>query len=93
MAKAKAPAGTGHRGANRDYKQEYAAFGGTPSERHHRSERVLARRAETKAVGHKIPKLMEVDHIKPLVKGGSNEKGNLRLVPRKVNRSKGDRKE
>ena len=31
----------------------------------------------------------EVDHRKPLSKGGSNRKSNLRVVSRKTNRSKG----
>jgi 5-methylcytosine-specific restriction endonuclease McrA len=34
---------------------------------------------------------MEIDHIKPLSKGGSNNKSNLRIVSRKTNRSKKDR--
>jgi 5-methylcytosine-specific restriction endonuclease McrA len=33
----------------------------------------------------------EIDHIKPLSKGGSNNKSNLRIVSRKTNRSKKDR--
>ena len=33
----------------------------------------------------------EVDHKKPLSKGGSNSKRNLRVVSRKTNRSKGDK--
>jgi 5-methylcytosine-specific restriction endonuclease McrA len=34
---------------------------------------------------------MEVDHKRPLSKGGSNHRSNLRIVTRKTNRTKGDR--
>ena len=33
----------------------------------------------------------EVDHIKPLSKGGGNNKENLRVVSRKTNREKSDK--
>jgi len=88
----KNPKGTQHRGKNRDYDQEYAAYGGTPKQIKKQTERVLARRAETKRVGHKIPTDMQVDHIKPLAKGGGNAKGNLRVITAKANEHKGDRK-
>jgi HNH endonuclease. len=31
----------------------------------------------------------EVDHVRPLDKGGSNSRGNLRIVSRTTNRRKG----
>ena len=33
----------------------------------------------------------EIDHKKPLSKGGSNNKSNLRVVSRKTNRKKGSK--
>jgi 5-methylcytosine-specific restriction endonuclease McrA len=32
-----------------------------------------------------------VDHVKPLTKGGSNKKSNLRVVKAKINLKKGNR--
>ena len=40
-------------------------------------------------MGLKVGDPREVDHIKPLSKGGSNSKRNLRIVSRKTNRRKG----
>lgn len=69
----------------RNYKQEYATE--TPKRREARAMRNAARREETKALGHAIPKGFDVDHIKPLSKGGSNSKGNLQLQRAHNNRS------
>lgn len=88
----KNPKGTQHRGKNRDYKQEYEAYGGTPKQIKKQVLRVTARREENKAAGHKIPTNMQVDHIKPLAKGGGNAKSNLRVISAKENEHKGDRK-
>jgi 5-methylcytosine-specific restriction endonuclease McrA len=43
-----------------------------------------------KKVGN-LPTKMEVDHIKPLIKRGTNKASNLKVVTRFQNRSKGDR--
>lgn len=40
-------------------------------------------------MGLKVGDPREVDHIKPLSKGGSNSKRNLRVVSRTTNRRKG----
>lgn len=40
-------------------------------------------------MGLKVGAPREVDHIKPLSKGGSNSKSNLRIVSRTTNRRKG----
>ena len=40
-------------------------------------------------MGLKVGDPREVDHIKPLSKGGSNNKRNLRIVKRSTNRKKG----
>lgn len=71
----------------RDYKKEYREYGGKPEHIKERSERNKARRM----MGLKVGDPREVDHIKPLSKGGSNSKRNLRVVSRKTNRRKGAR--
>ena len=69
----------------RNYKKEYATFHGKPAQVKNRSKRNTARRAAGLAKGD--PR--EVDHKKPLSKGGSNSKKNTRVVSRKTNRTKG----
>ena len=69
----------------RDYKAEYAAFHGKPEQIAKRAMRNAARRE----AGLKKGDPREVDHIKPLSKGGSNSKSNTRVVSRHTNRTKG----
>ena len=71
----------------RNYKMEYEEYQGTAEQRHNRSLRNQARRKMGLAKGD--PR--EVDHKKPLSKGGSNAKSNLRAVSRTTNRKKGNR--
>ena len=68
----------------RDYKKEYAEYHSKPEQRANRSNRNQARRK----LGLKVGDPREADHIKPIDKGGSNVRGNLRAVSRKVNRVK-----
>jgi glycine cleavage system aminomethyltransferase T len=69
----------------RNYKKEYADFHGKTAAK---KNRAAANRARL-AVGLKVGDSREVDHKKPMSKGGSNSKKNLRVVSRKVNRKKG----
>lgn len=55
----------------------------TPEEKKKQKARVQAR-AKFKS----IPKGKVVDHVKPLAKGGSNAKSNLRVVSAKANNTK-----
>lgn len=71
----------------RDYKKEYRDYHGKPEHIKERTERNKARRE----MGLKKGDPREVDHIKPLSKGGNNKKDNLRVVSRETNRHKGDR--
>lgn len=71
----------------RDYKKEYREYQRTAEQRHNRSLRNQARRKMGLSKGD--PR--EVDHKKPLSKGGSNGKSNLRAVSRTTNRKKGNR--
>ena len=77
----------GHRGSNRDYKREYADYHGKPGPR---KRRAAANRARRK-MGLKKGDGREVDHKKPLSKGGGNGTKNLRIVSRSTNRKKGNR--
>lgn len=73
----------------RDYKAEYKAFHGKPEQIANRAKRNSAR-AEMASAG-RVSKGdgKEVDHKKPLSKGGGNGKANLRVVSRETNRRKG----
>lgn len=71
----------------RNYKKEYADFHGKPEQVKNRSKRNVAR----KTMGLKKGDKREVDHKKPLSKGGSNGKKNLRVVSRSTNRGKGSK--
>lgn len=69
----------------RDYDKEYKDFHGKPEQKKNRAARNTARRKAGLGVGN--PK--EADHVKPLSKGGSNSKSNVRVVSRATNRKKG----
>lgn len=69
----------------RNYRQEYDRFQGRPAEIKRRDERNAAR-AKLKKSGVKVAGL-DVDHAKPLAKGGSNDLSNLRTRTKSANRS------
>lgn len=69
----------------RDYKKEYQDYHSKPEQKKRRAMRNAAR----KKMGLKVGDPREVDHKKPLSKGGSNDKRNLRVVSRRTNRKKG----
>ena len=71
----------------RDYKKEYRDFHGKPAQIKKRDQRNKARRK----MGLKVGDPREVDHKKPLSKGGSNSRRNLRIVSRRTNRKKGNK--
>jgi 5-methylcytosine-specific restriction endonuclease McrA len=73
----------------RNYRREYDTYHGTPEQRRLRALRNQARRKLMKEGKVKKGDGMHVDHIKPLSKGGSNGKKNLRIVPAKTNLKKG----
>lgn len=68
----------------RDYKAEYARFHSKPEEIKKRAMRNSARAEMEKKHGDLTGK--DVDHKKPLRKGGGNAKGNLRVSSVKKNR-------
>jgi len=69
----------------RDYKREAALE--TKKRKADRAARNRARRKMGLAVGEKA----QVDHKKPLSKGGTNAKSNLRVVSAKTNNKKRDK--
>jgi 5-methylcytosine-specific restriction endonuclease McrA len=71
----------------RDYAKEYAAYDGTPAVKKKRAQRNKARRImEREGAVHKGDGL-DIDHKKPLSKGGTTTRSNLRAIPASKNRS------
>ena len=70
----------------RDYKREYNKYHKRPKQRHNRSLRNIARREYETTHGN-LPTSVDVDHRRPLDKGGSNSVSNLRARSRAANRS------
>jgi hypothetical protein len=71
----------------RNYAQEYANYDGTEVVKKKRAQRNKARRMlEREGVVHKGDG-MDVDHKKPLSKGGTTTRSNLKAVPASKNRS------
>jgi|TARA_Y100000401_G_scaffold105365_1_gene97959 5-methylcytosine-specific restriction endonuclease McrA len=71
----------------RNYRREYDTYHSKRKQKKNRAKRNTARRRS----GLKVGDPREVDHKKPLSKGGSNGKRNLRVVSRRTNRRKGAR--
>lgn len=76
---------------NRNYKKEYRTYHGTPEQIANRSSRNKARREMEKELGKSALKGKEVDHKKPLSKGGSNARSNLQVLSKTANRKKGSK--
>lgn len=71
----------------RDYKREYEKYHGSAEQRANRSKRTVARnKANADGITHKGDG-KDLDHKKPLSKGGSNSRSNLRVVDKSTNRS------
>jgi HNH endonuclease len=71
----------------RPYKHEYETYDGTPMVKKKRAQRNKARRMlEREGVVQKGDG-KDVDHKKPLSKGGTTTRSNLRAVPASKNRS------
>lgn len=72
----------------RDYKKEYAKYGSSETAKEHRALCNNARRHAIRKHGKAALKGMDVDHIKPLSKGGTNAPSNRRLLPISKNRGR-----
>lgn len=75
----------------RNYRKEYDTYHGTEEQRANRVKRVQARREAEKDGRVKKGDGKEVGHLKPLSKGGGNEKGNTRVMSRTANRKAHDK--
>ena len=73
----------------RDYKKEYREYHGKPEQIKNRDARNAARREVEKRVGASAIKGKDVDHKRPLIKGGSNKLSNLRI--RSIHANRGDK--
>lgn len=72
----------------RNYRAEYRRYHGRPEQRRRRAARNRARRK----LGLRKGDPREADHKRPLSKGGTNARRNLRAVSRSTNRRKGNRR-
>jgi hypothetical protein len=71
----------------RPYAKEYEQYGGTEAVKKRRAQQNKARRMlEREGVVHKGDG-KDVDHKKPLSKGGTTVRSNLRAIPASDNRS------
>lgn len=71
----------------RDYKRENLLYNSKPEQIKARSERTTLRRASNAAGTTSIGDGKEIDHVKPLSKGGANTKANSRVTTPAKNRS------
>lgn len=71
----------------RDYKDEYEKYQGDSEQKKNRAKRNTARRRAMKEGKVKKGDGKDIDHKKPLSKGGSNSKKNTRVTSSSANRS------
>lgn len=69
----------------RNYRKEYDTYHAKSKQKKNRAKRNAANRTMKPGPGK------EVDHKRPLSKGGGNGKKNLRVVTRTANRKKGSK--
>jgi 5-methylcytosine-specific restriction endonuclease McrA len=75
----------------RNYRREYDMYHARAEQKKNRAKRNAARRAAARAGKVSKGDGKEVDHKRPLSRGGGNGKGNLRVTSRSANRRKGTR--
>lgn len=75
----------------RDYQAENRQYHGKPAVKERRAMRNNVRREALREGRVHKGDGMVIDHIKPLTKGGSNAKSNLRVITAKSNGSKGNK--
>ena len=71
----------------RDYKKEYKTYQGTAEQKKNRATRNKVRRQAIRDGKAKFGDGTSVEHVKPLSKGGTNGKSNLKIVSRSDNAS------
>ena len=72
---------------SRNFRKEYDNYQGKPEQIRNRAERNAARREMEKSGRVHKGDGKDVDHKRPLVKGGSNDRSNLRVTSKSDNRS------
>jgi 5-methylcytosine-specific restriction endonuclease McrA len=75
---------------NIDYKKAYKKYHSSKKAKKARAQRNRIGRL-IKKFGIEIPDGYEIDHITPIDLGGSNDINNIRIIPRKKNRSRGQK--
>lgn len=75
------------KGYKRNYKEEYANYQGKEEQKKNRAKRNGARRMLEKDGRVRKGDGKDVDHSKPLVKGGGNSRNNLSVKSKSSNRS------
>lgn len=76
-----------HKSNGRDYSYD-KAYESTAEQKRNRAKRNAARRRKIKSGSAKVGDGKDVDHIKPLKRGGSNSRSNTRVIKRSTNRAK-----
>lgn len=71
----------------RNFRKEYDNYQGKPEQIRNRAERNAARREMEKSGRVHKGDGKDVDHKRPLAKGGSNTESNLRVTSKSENRS------
>lgn len=71
----------------RNYKSEYANYHGKKEQKENRAARGRARYTLEKDGKVSKGDGKDVDHVRPICKGGSNKSNNLRVVDKHKNRS------
>ncbi len=71
----------------RDYKAEYRNYQGSEEQKKNRAQRNAARRELEREGRVKKGDGKDVDHKRPISKGGSNSSSNLRVQSKSANRS------
>lgn len=75
------------RNGKRDYKREYEKYHSRPEQIKNRTERTTARRQSNADGTTSKGDGKDIDHKRPLSKGGSNSRSNRRVVDKGTNRS------
>lgn len=75
------------KGYKRNYKEEYSNYQGTEEQKKNRAKRNGARRMLEKDGRVRKGDGKDVDHSKPLAKGGGNSRNNLSVKSKSSNRS------
>lgn len=71
----------------RNYRAEYDNYHAKPEQKKNRAKRNSARAIIKKEMGSSAINGKDINHKKPLIKGGSNKRSNLEVTSKKANRS------